>query len=309
MSSCAEYALERFEMLDAKEERYEDFEDDSEDEDLASSVFLSDDVRKLISTNSKLTEEEKILIQRLATKSFHFPNHSYCQDWWMFYSNNHIILSFFLAHPLHPFGLKERILNLVASLSFGLSATSFVALWYFHHSDQEKITYISVFGFFNVTQGLVVTAFFGGFCNVLFDFFIWFIQVCPLCQPGSIIFDKLSDSTRTFWLWMGSNVAFIVTAIAISLAINVIAVRASVIDDGNEDGYAHSIQCYSFIGTFLLEVLITQALMFPIVAFTIFSGVLGCFVLPGVGGRPYQKRKADRRLTKKRRSERVLVEV
>jgi hypothetical protein len=310
MSSPVEYVLEDFKPHSTKElKEGEGLDVWEEDELVANNVYLDENVRNLIASKPNLTDEEKLIIQRLAMKAFHFPNHSYWEDWYMFLSNNHILLSFFLAHPLHPFGRKERILNLVASLSFGLAATSSIALWYFHHQGDESITYISIFGLFKVTQGLIVSAFFGGFCNVLFDFFIWYLQVCPLCQPGSPLADKLSDRAKNFWLWMGSNLAFIVTAIAICLAIHFIALRASVIDDGNEDGYAENIHCYSFISSFLLEVLVTQAIMFPIVAFTIFSGVLGCFTLPGIGGRPYQKKRTLMRIRRQRQKESVPMEV
>lgn len=305
-----EYQLDYFRPMDTTNQREGDGLHEWEEEEIvANNSFIDEHVRNLIASKPELTDEEKIIIQRLAMKSFHFPNHSYWEDWYMFLTNNSIILSFFLAHPLHPFGRKERVLNLVASLSFGLAATSSIALFYFHHKAEEGITYISIFGWFKVTQGLIVSAFFGGFCNVLFDFFIWYLQVCPLCQPGSPIADKLSENTKIFWLWMGSNMAFIVTSIAISLAIHFIVIRASVVDDGDEQGYAHSIRCYSFVGSFFLEVLVTQTIMFPIVAFTIFSGVLGCFVLPGIGGRPYQKKKAEARLRKQRQRESEPIEV
>eukprot|EP00545_Synedropsis_sp_CCMP1620_P001019 CAMPEP_0119005200 /NCGR_PEP_ID=MMETSP1176-20130426/1580_1 /TAXON_ID=265551 /ORGANISM="Synedropsis recta cf, Strain CCMP1620" /LENGTH=312 /DNA_ID=CAMNT_0006956977 /DNA_START=112 /DNA_END=1050 /DNA_ORIENTATION=- len=272
-------------------------------------AYVGQSVRNLINSQPGLSDADKLIIQRLAMKAFHIPGNSYWEDWVMFVRNNHILLSFFLSHPLHPFGRKERALNLVASLSFGLAATSSVTLWYYYNDKAMNETVISLFGAINISHGMITTAIFGGLCNVFFDFFIWFLQVCPLCQPGSPIADNLSDHTKFFWLWMGSNTAFIVTGVAICLALNVICIRASYEDDGDAEGYAHSIEDYSFLGSFFLEVIATQFIMFPIVAFTIFSGVLGCFTLPGLGGRPYQVNKMETRMRKQRQKESGPVEV
>lgn len=258
-------------------------------------AYVGEDVRKYLRDKEGLTDEEKIIIQRLSMKAFHLPGNTYWQDWIMFISNNHILASFCFAHPLHPFSRKERIMNLVASLSFGLAATSMVMLWYYYNARDMDQSVVAAFGL-SVSHGMLATAVFGGLCNVLFDFTIWFLQVCPLCQHGSPI--TFSDPTKFFWLWLGSNTAFIVTTIAICLAIHACIVRASIVEDGNDEGYTYAIEHYSFVGSFFLQIFATQFIMFPIVAYTIFSGVLGCFVLPGLGGRPYQVKKMEKRLTR-----------
>ena len=65
-------------------------------------VFVAEDVRKFLRTKEGLTDEEKIIIQRLSMKAFHLPGNTYWEDWMMFISNNHILASFCFAHPLHP---------------------------------------------------------------------------------------------------------------------------------------------------------------------------------------------------------------
>mmetsp|Transcript_18970 Transcript_18970/g.28126 ORF Transcript_18970/g.28126 Transcript_18970/m.28126 type:complete len:320 (-) Transcript_18970:7-966(-) len=261
----------------------------------ANSPYMSADVRDKIASHD-YTNKEKIIVQRLAMKSFHLPGNSYWEDWFQFVRNNHLILAFWMADPLHPFSLKERVLNLLASLAFGLAATSSVALWYFYNEkDMSEIIVPLPFGF-GISHGMFTTGFFGGFVNVLWDFSIWFLQACPPCQPGGFLADRLSHHAVIFWIWMGSNLATIVTMISICLAIHFAVVRASVNEDGDDEGYAVDFQHYSFIATFFLQVIIAQFIMFPVVAFTIFSGVLGCFRLPGIGGRPFQvKRMRDKR--------------
>ena len=275
-----------------------------EEEELAENRHnLRETLRNQLESRSDLTAHQKVIVQRLAMKSFHIPGNGYWQDWGMFVCNNHIMLSFCLANPLHPFGRKERILNLLASLAFGLTATCLVVLWYHNKPnvdmDQQVVGYKSAV----VTHGMINLAFFGGFCNVLFDFAIWFLQACPPCQPGGFLFDKLSAPAKFFWIWLGSNLAVIVTGLSICLAIHVMALRATKVEDNNDDDtqLTYSPTDYAFVPIYFAEVLVTQFIMFPVVAFTIFSGVLGCCGrVPGLGGRPYQVRKLHQRMEQKK---------
>eukprot|EP00546_Thalassionema_frauenfeldii_P010412 CAMPEP_0178913490 /NCGR_PEP_ID=MMETSP0786-20121207/10871_1 /TAXON_ID=186022 /ORGANISM="Thalassionema frauenfeldii, Strain CCMP 1798" /LENGTH=216 /DNA_ID=CAMNT_0020586237 /DNA_START=109 /DNA_END=756 /DNA_ORIENTATION=+ len=164
------------------------------------SPYISADVRQKIASHN-YTNKEKIIVQRLAMKSFHLPGNSYWEDWFQFVRNNHLILAFCMADPLHPFSLKERILNLLASLAFGLAATSSVALWYFYKErDMNEVIIPLPFGL-GISHGMFLTGFFGGFVNVLWDFSIWFLQACPPCQPGGFLADRLSHQAVTFWIW------------------------------------------------------------------------------------------------------------
>jgi hypothetical protein len=63
---------------------------------------------------------------------------------------------------------------------------------------------------------------------------------------------------------------------------------------------------------YLLEIVVANFIAFPIGTFTMFSGVLGCCGrIPGLGGRPYQVRKHQRRqqLEEKRKQQQQLVEL
>jgi hypothetical protein len=70
--------------------------------------------------------------------------------------------------------------------------------------------------------------------------------------------------------------------------------RASVADDGDPRGISTGIDDYSFLLNYLIEVMFALFVLFPIVSFIIFTGVLGCGRIPGIGGRPYHKRKWER---------------
>lgn len=283
----------------------------SDDDDISimsnmdNAYYVDDAVRRTLERDD-LTKEEKVIIQRLAMKSFHLPGNGYWEDWVMFVANNHIVLSFCFAHPLHPFGKRQRVVNLVASLAFGLIATCCVVLYYFFndHDLNHVIFSLSLLDrhLIDISSGMLFLAIFGGMCNVLFDFGVWFLQACPPCQPGGLLNNHLSPRINQAWIWLGEHLAVIITIGGIALAVYVIVLRASVVDDGDPSGLSTGIEDYSFVASFFVEVGIAQFVMFPLVAGTIFTGVLGCGRIPGIGGRPYQcyaeqqrqKRKAEK---------------
>ena len=254
-----------------------------------------------------LTEEEKVIVQRLVMKSFHLPGNSFWQDWYMFVTNNHIILSFCLAHPLHPFGKRERVINLMASLAFGLIATCCVVLYYFFtERDMNKtVIYFDFFGLFpiSISSGMIFLGIFGGMCNVFWDFGVWFLQACPPCQPGGLMDEFLSEPVKRAWIWMGSHIAAWITLVGLIMACWVTALRASVIDDGDPAGLSTGIEDYAFVASFFMEVAVAQFIMFPVVAGSIFSGIFGCGRVPGLGGRAYQVRKEEKENRRKQQEE------
>jgi hypothetical protein len=213
------------------------------------------------------------------------------------FSNNHPFLCFWTADPRHPLGPTERVMNLVASLAFGLSATCCVFLW-FHYEEERDFNNVAftVPGVDkNVTVGMLALIFCGGPLHVVFDLSIYFLQACPPCRAGGIF--ASFPTCQKFWLWLGAHMAFLVTIASLSLAINTMLVRASIADgDGDDEDITTRPQHYSFMLMYLLEVVVANFVVFPIGTFTMFSGVLGCGKIPGLGGRPYQVRKHERML-------------
>lgn len=177
----------------------------------------------------------------------------------------------------------------------------------------------------NVTTGIVTLLIFSGPLHVIFDLGIYFLQACPPCRVnGCCYYDAnnlehhpyLINNTRAAattscaytcmkllyrqecWLWVGTYVAFCISVAAVSLAIQVTLLRASIVEeqDNNESNISYRINDYNFILYYLLEIFVANFIAFPIVTFTMFSGVLGCCGrIPGLGGRPYQVRKHQRR--------------
>lgn len=191
-------------------------------------------------------------------------------------------------------------MNLVASLAFGLAATCCVVLWFHNNRDKRDFNNVAfaVPGLGNVTVGFLALLLFSGPLHVIFDLSIYFVQACPPCRVGGIFDNYCPLAHQRCWLWIGAHVAFLITIASLSLAINVMLVRASIADgDGNDEDITTRPEHYSFMLMYLLEVFFSNFVVFPIGTFTMFSGVLGCCGrIPGLGGRPYQVRKHQRML-------------
>ena len=271
--------------------------DDDDDDDV--SYFMTEDVRKRIREDTSMTEHEKDVVQRLARRSFHLPGNSFWQDWHSFVGNNHPLFGLRCAHEYHPFGLQQRLINLVASIAFGLAATSTVVLWYYYEDKDMSEVALTLLGH-SLTKGNMSLLLFGSGLHVLFDLSLWYIQACPFCRPNGLLAGRLTESHKNCWLWFGSYVAVEITIMSITLAVYVILLRASVVEDGDLDDdkgiqLSHTgIKDYLFVSAVFLEFAFSQLVMFPIVAFTLFSGILGCGRVPIIGGRPYEILKLQR---------------
>lgn len=263
--------------------------------------YLSPETKERIENDTTLTDYDRMVIQRLALRKWHIPGNTFWEDYFFWFDNNHPILCFWMADPRHPLGLSERIINLLASLAFGLSATCCVVLWFFYHkgTDFEK-TFIELFGF-EISVGMISVFAFSGPLHVAFDIGIFFLQSCPPCRIGGILYDWLPESHKRCWLWVGSYLASLLALAAVALAINVTLVRASIEEDGNGDNVTMMPQHYFFVLLYCAEVVVANFVAFPICSFIIFSGVLGCCgIIPGLGGRPYQVKKWERLQERKR---------
>jgi hypothetical protein len=218
------------------------------------------------------------------------------------FSNNHPFFCFWWADPRHPLGSSERIVNLLASLAFGLAATCLVVLWFFYEDERDfDDVAFSIFGYMDVTVGMLALMLFSGPLHVLFDLSMYFLQACPPCRVDGFFDRHFPSAHQTFWLWIGKHLAFLITAASMALAFTVMLIRASVDSGGDGDDISLHVKSYDFLLLYLLEIFVSNFVAFPIGTFTVFSGVLGCCGrLPGLGGRPYQVRKHQRMLDAKK---------
>jgi len=266
----------------------------SDSEDTHPEYFMSEEARNRINFDETLSDYDKMVIQKLAMRKFHIPGNSYWEDWSMWFNNNHPFFCFCFADSRHPLGKRERVMNLLATVAFGLAATCGVVLWFHYEERDFNATLVNLYGF-DISIGMVVLFIFAGPVHVAFDLSMFFVQACPPCRTGGLFAKHLPESHQKCWLWLGAHVAFLVTMASLALAINVMLLRASIEDDGTDTDLAVDVKAYAFVGMYCAEVIIANFVIFPICTFTVFSGVLGCCgLVPGIGGRPYQVKKCQR---------------
>ena len=239
-----------------------------------------------LSTNDVLdhaTGEAAVVVQRLATRSYHLPGYSYWQDLVQFVLNNHTLLSFCCSHRLHPLTMQDRVFLLVGSMAFGLAATSAVYIW-FYIWGRESIDLVVV----DIPIGLVASA--AAILNSVFDLFLWYMHSCPCCLPGAF-FDLDRKCYGKAWVWVGRHLAACLVGLSLIMASGAALVRYYWVEDddhhdnGNEGGGGHG---FSFLISYAIECILSFFIFDPIIACVLFSGVLGCFRLPILGGRPWE---------------------
>jgi hypothetical protein len=283
---------------------------DEELEDEHPEYYMPPEVRERIEHDDTMSDLDKMVIQRLACRKFYVPElkHTFWQDYVYWFCNNHPIICFWFADPRHPLGKHERVMNLISSLAFGLAATCGVVLWFHYEEDRNfNRVLVRLFGV-DVTTGMLALLLFSGPLHVIFDLGIFFLQACPPCRAGGF-FDKTCPSPhQKIWLWLGAHLAFLVTVGALSLAINVMIIRASIEDDGDDGDVTTDIRHYWFLLYYVLEVVVANFVVFPLGTFTMFSGILGCGRVPGIGGRPYQVRKYERLMARKQKKQKASMQ-
>jgi hypothetical protein len=171
-------------------------------------------------------------------------------------------------------------------------------LWFFYQEDRDFNDLAFSFAGIDVSVGSCCLLLFGGPLHVIFDLSIYFVQACPPCRAGGMFAKYLPEAHQRCWLWIGAHIAFLVTVASLSLAIKVMLIRASIEDDGDDSDIATAPKNYKFLLLYVLEVVVANFVVFPLGTFTMFSGVLGCGSIPGLGGRPFQVKKHQRLLEK-----------
>jgi hypothetical protein len=160
-----------------------------------------------------------------------------------------------------------------------------------------------------ITQGMILLWTVGGTLHACFDQTIWFITTCACCLPGQALECCLFARQYTRML--------AVVAVVFSTAVATLAVllRASMgepeddsINDTNslEEWYSQgsqrigqitqqSISAYDFLLTYGMELCLSYFVYYPLLGTLFFSGILGCYRIPVLGGRPYEVQQEERK--------------
>lgn len=209
--------------------------------------------------------------------------------------NNHPLFGIFCHHRLHPLRLGQRIVCLVGSIAFGLTATTCVNLYYEYDktSDNDTVFTLSLAGReWELTRELVAHLTFAGLFHSMFDISLWFMSACICCLPGGSC-EKYSCGKQ-----IGSYVVVVIVAMLVALATFVVILTASMKSRGNtleEEGIdsvtwgsINNVSAFSFVVSYLGEFVLALLVILPVMMTVLFTGVLGCRTLPFLGGRPKQ---------------------
>ncbi len=174
-----------------------------------------------------------------------------------------------------------------------------------------------------ITQGMILLWTIGGTLHAFFDQTIWFITTCACCLPGQAL--ECCLFARQYTRIMAVVAVVFTTAVA-TLAV---LLRASVPveqqegeeeeptnpSDTNtlEEWYSQgsqrigqipqqSISAYDFLLTYGMELGLSYVVYYPLLGTLFFSGILGCYRIPVLGGRPYEVQQEERRKQRRQNS-------
>jgi hypothetical protein len=271
------------------------------------------------------------VIPPLLMRAYHLPGNNWKQDWVQYMTNNHPFLGIFCHHKYHPVTRTVRIFSLIGSILFGLALTNIIYLAFvFSDTDYDK-TYIAVpanmtdsltgqenvdalldqeVKALSVTNGSIALWTIGAFLHATYDNVIWALAACTCCTA------KSSDSTTTeeqrLKRYRGTGTLLVIFSVIVVTALATFAVALrSALDSG--DVTAEQVETngvtdanvnlwqvngtndLEFLLAFLVELVLSFFVYYPICGTILFSGILTCGKYPTTGGRPYELKEEARK--------------
>lgn len=259
----------------------------------------------------KTPKDELYLKKLLAARSAHLPGNNWCQDWIQWMRNNHPILALCFRHRLNPVGFWPRIVILISSVSFGLTVTNLIYLFYRSHPEKngtilkiqlgDDATYKTEN--LEVTYEAVILWTFGGFIHSLLDLGMWHLNACACCLQSccakagpyiSIVIAAMLTAASTFAILWRADYEYGMKENSNS---TVYQGEEKLWTDQIENGF-ESFGSLQFLWKYYVELLAVWVLHFPIIGTIFFSGALygvgwGC-----IGGRPKEIKRQQNELRK-----------
>ena len=258
-------------------------------------------------------DQAAAIVPILASRSYHIPGNTWRQDWVQYFANNHPVFGLCFHHKLHPVGKCKRIIVLIGSIACGLVISNLLYLYFLSTSQGVDGEFISVDFRVNATvasqsvgiSNLSFTNYqitlwtLGTFIHTMFDLSVWYMAACGCCQPGGSL-----EAWGPHLRWMGSYLTLLAVTLTAATATLIVVVRATLndhpeavrpndslqsgglFDDAVEFGETSGPAAYQFLVAWCIEVLISWFVYYFIFGTVFFSGILGCYRLPLLGGRP-----------------------
>lgn len=243
------------------------------------------------------TPEEELAREtsaKLASRACHLPGYDWRQDLLQYLANHHLLFGIVCHHPLHPLKWGPRMLFLLGSVSYGVTITNAISLWFLFRGagDEEEMFTVNLSAslpgqpsnprVFPVTMGVLLLLTAGSGSHVLVDHIAWSLYKGWYLLP------------------------FLALGMAAALLSCVLVTRAAA------GGWPSCVQCdketpeshemsngqdyHSFLASYALEFAVASLVYYPVLETVLFSGVLGgCGRVPVLGGRPYETRREAKR--------------
>jgi hypothetical protein len=273
-----------------------------------------------LSTADAADNDDDFIRGKLARRAYHLPGNTYCEDYKMYMTNNHLIFGLFFYDKRSPVRIKHRVLILLGSLTFGLTITNVIFLWGNKVFHDEEITSAfrdwatSTFPKLNngttdtntiiddastrmkMYTGTQLTFLWtaGSGIHAAFDMTLWHMISCGYCWNLT----SRQDCEMLGWVAAISIVMLMIIAMSVvayfrifPLTDDTVGMRVeeqmllSLMDDELE---AVDLDDISFIWAFIIEFVVSLLIWTPFFMTTLFTGFLGCGRIPCFGGRPLE---------------------
>lgn len=218
--------------------------------------------------NRVLEEEEKAIVAAFERRACHIPsNKTWFDDWSQYVVNNHPLFGICSFHPLNPIGCPHRLLALIASVSVGCALTCmFSYLISLKETLNEGVVTVPLSTNPNNDTETESTEFTTGM--------IFLFTLIPCLHS---LVDLLSVS------FIRNSIPAFLLLILVMVASAIVFLGLLVANDEDDESYYPVIVA---IGA-LIEIFLSWVVFYFLMATLVFSGVLGCYRIPILGGRPH----------------------
>jgi len=274
-----------------------------------------------------LTREERAyrdaVIPPLLMRSYHLPGNNWTQDWWQYMTNNHPLVGICFHHKYHPVTTTVRIFSLIGSCLFGLALTNIIYLAFVFSDTDYDTVYVEVpttnstltgqayvdsvvdtnISALSVTNGNIALWTIGAALHATYDNVIWALAACSCCtkEGDRAVPEKRMQRYRS----TGTLLVIFSVIVVTALATFAVALR-NALDSGDVDAQevenyglndesvdiwqvsANGANDMEFLLAYLVELVLSFFIFYPICGTILFSGILTCGKYPTTGGRPYE---------------------
>mmetsp|Transcript_2759 Transcript_2759/g.5246 ORF Transcript_2759/g.5246 Transcript_2759/m.5246 type:complete len:401 (+) Transcript_2759:160-1362(+) len=270
------------------------------------------------------------VVQLLALQVYHLPGNSWAQDWLQYMNNNHPVFGICCHSKLHPIGARTRIVALIGTIIFGLALTNMFYLFYLWNPEFDRVlaTVVTDSGSsFVLTTGMLLLWTLGGGVHCACNLAMWHVAACACCRSGGCCESYAccpslgKHMLRVFVLGIvGLCVMIVLLRVAINEQKDELTEYDTSTGSGNkgidiqiDDQLDLDIQSpseFSFLIGYLVEIVLSLFVYYPIGGTMLFSGIFACgFKIPVLGGRPYEVACEERRKAKQQQKQAAAADV